>query len=608
MIEVISKLWISSPAITVKAYYEKYRDGADMMYRFKITISKPNGYYYNGILVDLNLNNANVGTLTMRTYSTSAWAYIEQTSGWFRVSNKTTGTTPFNIYVRDHVSGSGATYYTSLGVDPAKSTCSFDNFIIGNNIAVNTNRGNINFTHTLKLYVNGTLITTKNSVGASIIIEPTSGEIEAMYNATSNVVSAQAKIVCTTFSGATNLGDTETNKTATVNTNISTPIFYTFETSDTNPITSALGNDFIKGYSNLKIDIENPAVAINGATMSKYRISVGSFIKEYDYSNPFEITINAITNAIVTVTAIDSRGLETPVNKTLDFLEYTNPIIQSADTQRTSGVDTETFISLSAKIFGGDFDNGTNSVAYFGYRTKESDSETWSSWFDITTLFNIKATNTSGNISLDFDDELPLHENGTSGGFTLGTSYDIQIKLSDGISTQVFNSIQGTTNVNDGKVLEGYFKENGEYYRGYGGMPDENYNHTFYGTLNIFPVGSIYLSVTDTNPSTYFGGTWESWGSGRVPVSVDASDTDFDTVEKTGGAKTHTLTVAEMPSHNHQQIFDQTAGSKWGIGPYKIATQYTGTYENRFIKSAGGGQAHNNLQPYITCYMWKRIA
>ena len=122
----------------------------------------------------------------------------------------------------------------------------------------------------------------------------------------------------------------------------------------------------------------------------------------------------------------------------------------------------------------------------------------------------------------------------------------------------------------------------------------------------LYPVGSIYMSVNNTNPSTFFGGTWEAWGAGKVPVGVDTNDTDFATVEKTGGEKTHTLTVSEMPSHKHtveaigsgttqQELTAFNVGTTSGIDGY-AGTDFT-----------GGGQAHNNLQPYITCYMWKRI-
>jgi hypothetical protein len=68
---------------------------------------------------------------------------------------------------------------------------------------------------------------------------------------------------------------------------------------------------------------------------------------------------------------------------------------------------------------------------------------------------------------------------------------------------------------------------------------------------SFFPIGMIYMSVENVNPATFIGGTWTVWGKGRVPVGVDTIQAEFDTVEKTGGAKTHTLSKTEMPSHYH---------------------------------------------------------
>src|SRR3989304_4145898 len=70
----------------------------------------------------------------------------------------------------------------------------------------------------------------------------------------------------------------------------------------------------------------------------------------------------------------------------------------------------------------------------------------------------------------------------------------------------------------------------------------------------VWPVGSIFTAVVSTNPGTLLGfGTWSAFGAGRVLVGLDSGDADFDTVEETGGAKTVTLTSAEMPSHTHTQ-------------------------------------------------------
>lgn len=123
--------------------------------------------------------------------------------------------------------------------------------------------------------------------------------------------------------------------------------------------------------------------------------------------------------------------------------------------------------------------------------------------------------------------------------------------------------------------------------------------------LLMHRVGDIIFSTSDENPSTIYGGTWVAWGKGQVPVGVDTSDSDFNTVEKTGGEKEHTLTVDEMPSHKHDfgQQFATTSNLSGSYGYYMIAGTQTDV-----IKNTGGNQPHNNLQPYITCYMWKRTA
>lgn len=156
----------------------------------------------------------------------------------------------------------------------------------------------------------------------------------------------------------------------------------------------------------------------------------------------------------------------------------------------------------------------------------------------------------------------------------------------------------------------------------------------------VYPIGSIYLSVNNTNPSSLFGGEWSSWGAGCVPVGFDASQTEFNTSEKTGGSKTHVLTVNQIPPHNHSVsggacttgangnhahtvVTGNSAqeGVKWTSGNgYRYrdnvtqrTTSTNGNHNhsvpahNHTVGNTGGGQAHNNLQPYIVCYMWKRV-
>lgn len=117
------------------------------------------------------------------------------------------------------------------------------------------------------------------------------------------------------------------------------------------------------------------------------------------------------------------------------------------------------------------------------------------------------------------------------------------------------------------------------------------------------PIGHIRLEVTNTNPADYLGfGTWVLWGAGRVPVGVDTTDTDFATVEKLIGEKTHSLTFAEMPNNTVGTTTEMTGGATDGY-------LMTGSYTQKSSRNLGGsGQAHNNIQPSITCYMWKRVS
>ena len=122
--------------------------------------------------------------------------------------------------------------------------------------------------------------------------------------------------------------------------------------------------------------------------------------------------------------------------------------------------------------------------------------------------------------------------------------------------------------------------------------------------LAVYPVGSIYTSVVATSPATYFGGTWAVFGAGRVLTGFDNSQTEFDTVEETGGAMTHTLTIDQMPAHTHTFTSEDpqgtgASGSANGVSEFDTAAT-TG--------STGAGQAHPILQPYIVVHMWKRTA
>lgn len=123
----------------------------------------------------------------------------------------------------------------------------------------------------------------------------------------------------------------------------------------------------------------------------------------------------------------------------------------------------------------------------------------------------------------------------------------------------------------------------------------------------VYPVGSIYISISSTNPGTLFGvGTWVAFGAGRTLVAFDAGQVEFDVVEETGGEKTHTLSTTEIPSHRHKLGVDNGTGSDLVIQQQANRTRLI--EDNANSELTGGGLTHNNLQPYIVVYMWKRTA
>lgn len=164
----------------------------------------------------------------------------------------------------------------------------------------------------------------------------------------------------------------------------------------------------------------------------------------------------------------------------------------------------------------------------------------------------------------------------------------------------------------------------------------------------LYRIGDVMISTNSENPSAFFGGTWQLLCPGRTLVCVDTNDNDFNSVKKTGGEKTHVLTVAEMPLHTHTQNVHthsvsisggqhvhkgwyQSARNALGNGTGNMVdtnvtarvsqsggtiTSDSGAHSHNISVSSnmasnnntGGGLAHNNLQPFMTVYIWVRIA
>lgn len=120
----------------------------------------------------------------------------------------------------------------------------------------------------------------------------------------------------------------------------------------------------------------------------------------------------------------------------------------------------------------------------------------------------------------------------------------------------------------------------------------------------MYPVGSIYLTMSSDNPSTLFGGTWERIESRFLYGSINGRG-----VGTTGGEETHTLTVNEMPSHNHSTIlYGHNNNGNISSNHRSVWSGSRDMSANNWVQNTGGGQAHNNMPPYIIVNIWKRTA
>ena len=125
----------------------------------------------------------------------------------------------------------------------------------------------------------------------------------------------------------------------------------------------------------------------------------------------------------------------------------------------------------------------------------------------------------------------------------------------------------------------------------------------------VFPIGSTYITQTNTNPKTILGfGTWERL-KGKVCLGIDENDSNLNVAKKTGGEKTHTLTISEIAWHEHNYYRDPIwAGEEitWGtLG--EARNNANGGYVTGKTQGTGGNQPHNNMQPYeVVGYMWIR--
>ena len=444
-----------------------------------------------------------------------------------------------------------------------------------------------------------------------------------------NATSGVGTLTLETYNGNTLVGSSSRQTYLNLPSNY-VPSQPSVNVSDESSVPAKLGVSktagiYVKGMSLLRFNCS--ASGVLGSTINNYQVQIGN--QAFSSSNgtidvdltKFDVGTGSL-NATVTVT--DSRGRTNSRTVGIKIQNYTPPKINNFSVVRqnnSANVIITKPVSVSSIL------NGSTNINSYTVKTeyKLSSATSWTNWRN--------ETNTSAVIN--------------SGGWDVTKSYDIRVTLSDKLNQMVV-----TASISTAKTLISYHKDVGV---GIGkmherGALDVGGDMYVSGTLDsatingraikqngrtlldmFYPVGAIFITTVNTNPSSYMGGTWQRFGNGQTLVGVNENDGDFNTVQKTGGAKRHTLTTSEMPSHSHEAR--DVNGHKayfwaWTGGPHPAPTLWIAggnvsggampaggnplmskqNWEGYTTTNTGGGGSHNNLQPYITVYMWKRTA
>lgn len=551
-------------------------------------------------------------------------------SGSLRINHNADGTKSFSLSceagVYTYAVSVSASGTHTLNTIPRASTVSASNVTMGAATTISIARASSAFTHTL--------IYTFGNTSGTIVSKTTSTSVSwtppiSLASQIPKAVTGTCTITCTTYNVNTSIGSKTCTLTLTVPASVKPTITSLTAARVDGDVPSSWGI-YVQTKSKAKLTI-NGAAGSYGSTISSYSITGGGFT-----STASSFTTGFLNNSGTikfSATVTDSRGrVSAAATVEITVVAYSPPSFSSYLSQRclSNGTlnDDGTYIRGQA-AFSYASCSSKNTITRSAYYKKVSET----TWTNAGVAFNSGTAFTFGG-----------------GKISTETSYDVKYTLTDAFTTIAIQDIvstaavvmdfkQGGKGVAVGKVSEAdkTFEVAEDWdVRVYGKLL-RDYIQSFIKTM--YPVGSIYMSVNATNPSTYFGGTWVAWGAGRVPVGVNASDGNFNTVEKTGGASSVTLTATQIPSHTHAKgtLATASAGAHthnlqnqkaaWGLdgGGNRVIVDATTGYTavtNKATTSAGahthtisgstaatgGGGSHSNLQPYITCYMWKRTA
>lgn len=344
---------------------------------------------------------------------------------------------------------------------------------------------------------------------------------------------------------------------------------------DTNAATVAVTGDklrIVQNHSIMTVTIPT-ATTKKGATIASYEISFGGVSKKVQNAGAVSIgTVDVSYSQAMTVTVTDSRGFTASQSVQVTVDDYSAPTAV-IDLHRLNNFEPTTYITSNARY---SYLNGKNAVTISARFKKVSDS---SYGTPIELEDSIQST-----VTCDRD-----------------SAYDFVVTITDKLESTDYNLALG-------KGIPAFFIDTKKSSVGVNCLPTQNNafqlsDAAWLTAQGAYPIGAIYLSVTNVNPAALFGGTWERIG-GRFLLGAD----DNYAAGSTGGESAHKLTTSEMPRHNHTlDNYNVSAGNTTAYMTVQAQAKvgYNGNVQTLYT---GGDGSHNNMPPYLAVYMWKRTA
>ena len=352
------------------------------------------------------------------------------------------------------------------------------------------------------------------------------------------------------------------------------PILGEVSYKDANTATFAITGDdqvIIQRQSDLQVTF-TAATAQKGATITSYEATFAGVTKTASSVVTLDFgKVDVSSDMPLVFTVTDSRGLKTSTTLTVKVEPWWDPT-STIDLKRLNNFEPETHVTATTWYASLDAKNDVTISAK--YRKAGSSDD----WATVALANGVESTVTCER---DYAYEWQITTADKLGSTTQS------LTLGRGIPTFFIDTKKSSVGVNCFPTANGVFQLG---------------DNAFFTAAGAYPVGAIYLSVTDTDPATLFGGTWERIG-GRFLLGAD----DTYTAGSTGGEAEHTLTIDEMPKHNHEIDNLNVSGN---ATPYMTvqAQDKVGYGGNVQTMYAGGSQPHNNMPPYLTVFMWERVS